>query len=356
MVTRLRLAVTVISLFSMLMILPSSGFGSENPEAGGTAEVAAVEAIEMLGGQVTRDDKQPGKPVVAVVFRHSQVTDAGLKQLKELKSLQALDLSGTKVTDAGLKELKELENLQTLDLSGTKFTDAGVKEIQAARPGLRIAREELRTLPALGASTVGLLGSPSGQGPLLAASALFPRRTQLSRELRERQLIEALKAIKDARIDVVPKELNELQKQLRTPPGTITPRNDVTLLGIVGTMVLTLLGIVAAALKWRWSRSPYSLEPPSADPTESGDSWRGAIMVQLVGQRCVVCMEGIRTILDGRFCRACSRAVHNSCAKSDGLPASRTHCPQCGGNPSLHLAPDFGAGGEVRERKPGRLP
>jgi hypothetical protein len=32
-------------------------------------------------------------------------------------------------------------------------------------------------LPALGASTVGLLGSPSGQGPLLAASALIPGKT-----------------------------------------------------------------------------------------------------------------------------------------------------------------------------------
>jgi outer membrane protein assembly factor BamB len=35
-----------------------------------------------------------------------------------------------------------------------------------------------RTLPAFGASTVGLLGSPSGQGPLLAASALSPERTK----------------------------------------------------------------------------------------------------------------------------------------------------------------------------------
>lgn len=33
------------------------------------------------------------------------------------------------------------------------------------------------TLPALGASTVGLLGSPDGHAPLLAASALFPGRT-----------------------------------------------------------------------------------------------------------------------------------------------------------------------------------
>src|SRR5205807_261120 len=37
---------------------------------------------------------------------------------------------------------------------------------------------ELTALPPLSASTVGLLGSPHGQGPLLAASALFPGRTK----------------------------------------------------------------------------------------------------------------------------------------------------------------------------------
>jgi capsular exopolysaccharide synthesis family protein len=38
--------------------------------------------------------------------------------------------------------------------------------------------KEKRDLPALGASTAGLLGSPLGQGPILAASALFPRSTE----------------------------------------------------------------------------------------------------------------------------------------------------------------------------------
>jgi hypothetical protein len=69
-------------------------------------------------------------------------------------------------------------------------------------------------------------------------------------------------------------------------------------------------------------------------------------MTQLVGQRCVVCKEPIRTILDGCFCKACSQAVHNLCARSDGLPASPTHCPQCGGNLSLNVTPEVGAGGD----------
>ena len=67
-------------------------------------------------------------------------------------------------------------------------------------------------------------------------------------------------------------------------------------------------------------------------------------MVQLVGQRCVVCSKPISTILHGRFCQGCSRAVHNTCARPDNLAASRTHCPQCGGNPSIDLAPTWGHG------------
>jgi len=60
--------------------------------AGRADEAAAVKAIEKLGGRVTRDDNRPGKPVVFVDLRGPQVTDAGLKELKGLKSLQSLNL------------------------------------------------------------------------------------------------------------------------------------------------------------------------------------------------------------------------------------------------------------------------
>ena len=59
----------------------------------------------------------------------TQVTDAGLKELAGLKSLQTLDLPVTQVTDAGLKELAGLKSLQTLNLANTKVTDAGLKEL-----------------------------------------------------------------------------------------------------------------------------------------------------------------------------------------------------------------------------------
>src|SRR5437763_378180 len=82
--------------------------------AGRADEAAAVKAIEKLGGQVTVDADRPGKPVVGVDLWRTEVTDAELKELKELKGLQTLDLRETKVTDAGLKELIELQRLTSL--------------------------------------------------------------------------------------------------------------------------------------------------------------------------------------------------------------------------------------------------
>ena len=98
--------------------------------AGRADEAALVKAIETLGGKVTVDDKQPGKPVVGVNLRSTDFTDAGVKELKQFKSLRTLDLSQTKVTDAGLKELKEFKNLQALNLLQTAVTDAGLRELK----------------------------------------------------------------------------------------------------------------------------------------------------------------------------------------------------------------------------------
>src|SRR5437660_2661929 len=81
-------------------------------------EASAVKAIEKLGGKVTRDDKLPGKPVIEVNLAGTQVKDAGLKELKDLKQLTTL-YHMTGVTDAGLKELKDLKQLTTLALYNT---------------------------------------------------------------------------------------------------------------------------------------------------------------------------------------------------------------------------------------------
>ena len=67
------------------------------------------------------------------VTSNDQVTDAGLKDLAGLKSLEVLHLGNTKVTGAGLKELAGLESLQALYLYDTPLTDAGLKHLAALK-------------------------------------------------------------------------------------------------------------------------------------------------------------------------------------------------------------------------------
>jgi hypothetical protein len=97
----------------------------ENPR-----QAKAVAEIERLGGKVTVDEKSGDKPVIGVSLRHVEVTDAGLKCLKELPQLQLLDLDHTQVSDAGLECLKELTQLQLLDLEHTQVTDAGLANLK----------------------------------------------------------------------------------------------------------------------------------------------------------------------------------------------------------------------------------
>jgi hypothetical protein len=99
---------------------------------GESKEDAAVAAIEELGGEVTFDEKNPGKPVIVNLLA-TEVTDAGLVHLKGLTGLQMLGLSGTKVTDAGLIQLKWLTGQESLNLSNTKVADAGLVHLKGLK-------------------------------------------------------------------------------------------------------------------------------------------------------------------------------------------------------------------------------
>jgi Leucine Rich repeat len=109
----------------LLVLLAISRSGADESEKN------AVMALEALGGIVTHDETMEGSPLVGAYFSHTaRVTDAGLKNLKELKGLRTLDLGKCQVTDAGLKELRELNKLEVLMLDSTKVSDAGLKELK----------------------------------------------------------------------------------------------------------------------------------------------------------------------------------------------------------------------------------
>ena len=93
------------------------------------AETKVVQTIQKLNGEIIRDEKAEGKPVIAVKLHHYWVKDEHVKELIALKQLQTLDLSQTEVTDAGIKDVASLQQLRTLNLRRTAVTDAGLKEL-----------------------------------------------------------------------------------------------------------------------------------------------------------------------------------------------------------------------------------
>ncbi len=75
------------------------------------------------------------KSLSFVDLSYTQITDAGLIELREFKSLTRLNLNGTGVcgrdiTGGGLKELKHLTRLE---LDGTEITDRGLKQLRDSR-------------------------------------------------------------------------------------------------------------------------------------------------------------------------------------------------------------------------------
>jgi hypothetical protein len=58
-----------------------------------------------------------------------ELTDAGVRHLARLASLEYLDLSGTGVTDAGLDVLRHLPRLRTISLAWTGVTDEGIRAL-----------------------------------------------------------------------------------------------------------------------------------------------------------------------------------------------------------------------------------
>ena len=58
----------------------------------------------------------------------TKVTDAGLRELTQLKKLSRLSLEGEGISDVGLSALAH-HNLTVLDLMDTRVTDVGLKHL-----------------------------------------------------------------------------------------------------------------------------------------------------------------------------------------------------------------------------------
>ncbi|GAB3565419.1 ribonuclease inhibitor [Spirosoma luteolum] len=73
-------------------------------------------------------------------LQHTRITDAGLARLADLPNLEYLNLYGTATSDAGLASLARLPRLKTLYLWQTNVTEQGIARLQKAQPKLTIDR------------------------------------------------------------------------------------------------------------------------------------------------------------------------------------------------------------------------
>ena len=98
---------------------------------GGQLTLAAGNTVQELAGKEAIARLPVSTFVVQKIRLESNnaVTDEGLAQLKGLRGVTFLDLSGTGVSDAGLPHLSELITLETLHLSTTMVSDDGLDHL-----------------------------------------------------------------------------------------------------------------------------------------------------------------------------------------------------------------------------------
>jgi internalin A len=161
------------TVLCVAFVLPSNASADD--------EADAIAAVKDVGGTIYRDEKDPAKPVVNVVFKSGEeqvndvvpylkffpklralsfpyartLDDEGMKSLNKLTGLTSLTLVGTSITDKGLEQLASLKNLESLQLSNSAITDAGLKHLVGMK---KLKFLELNATKVTGASLKDLQG------------------------------------------------------------------------------------------------------------------------------------------------------------------------------------------------------
>jgi hypothetical protein len=71
------------------------------------------------------------KHLANLLLSRTAITDRGVEVLKQILTLQMLDLSGTAVTDECLVPLADMPSLATLGLAGTRISDRGIDKMKS---------------------------------------------------------------------------------------------------------------------------------------------------------------------------------------------------------------------------------
>jgi hypothetical protein len=136
-------ALAILRRFGKLKTLTLSGPWVTDADLKDVKDLTQLTTLSLWNNGVTDaglKELQALPQLATLNLGRTDVTDAGLKELQGLPQLTTLDLRGTDVTDAGLKELQGLPQLTTLDLRGTDVTERGVRALEKDLPNCHIVR------------------------------------------------------------------------------------------------------------------------------------------------------------------------------------------------------------------------
>ncbi|MBI3838380.1 MAG: hypothetical protein HY288_10670 [Planctomycetia bacterium] len=71
--------------------------------------------------------------LLRINFSHTEITDAGLARLSQMKEIEQLRLASPRITDAGLACLRELPHLRFLHLIDIPITDSGLEHLHSLK-------------------------------------------------------------------------------------------------------------------------------------------------------------------------------------------------------------------------------
>ncbi len=73
------------------------------------------------------------------IIDNSRVADTEIKNLLGLSELVSVDLSGAPITDAAIEDLRQMRSLEEIDLMDTQTTPAGRDRLRKALPNCKIS-------------------------------------------------------------------------------------------------------------------------------------------------------------------------------------------------------------------------
>ncbi len=103
------------------------------------AVVEDGEPIEINNVEAVPDERHR---IISINFNDNQyLNDACAARFKEIGGLKRLPLRNTGLTDIAVDDLKSLKALEEIDLSGTKITAEGIETIRKALPNCKVVRD-----------------------------------------------------------------------------------------------------------------------------------------------------------------------------------------------------------------------